>query len=281
MTALRQPVVVGYDGSPEADRALVWAVGHARALGVPLRVCIARGDLYRLSAWADEWTADLAREWGDRARGVLRGVDAADTGMDVVDGRPAPALIDRSSPGSLLVVGSRGAGLVAGTMLGSVAQHVVRHARGPVVVVRQPARADSRTVLVGADDSEQSLVAVDWAAELAEARGLDLCVLHCPDPPVATTGPDADAVLAHLPRLREREERLRARVEQVREARPGLAVELRISQDDARSALRDGSDSAALVVVGACGRGAFTGLLLGSVSAGTVAHARCPVAVIR
>jgi nucleotide-binding universal stress UspA family protein len=88
-------------------------------------------------------------------------------------------------------------------------------------------------------------------------------------------------VLAHLPRLREREERLHERVQRVRERHPAVAVELRVVQDDPRAALRDASREAALLVVGARGRGAFAGLLLGSVSASTVAHARCPVAVVR
>ena len=53
----------------------------------------------------------------------------------VVQGHPAQALVDRSDQARLIVVGSRGRGGFTGLLLGSVSQHVVSHARCPVVVM--------------------------------------------------------------------------------------------------------------------------------------------------
>jgi nucleotide-binding universal stress UspA family protein len=49
---------------------------------------------------------------------------------------PADALIDESARSKLVVVGSHGHGRFTGLLLGSVSQHVLRHAECPVAVVR-------------------------------------------------------------------------------------------------------------------------------------------------
>jgi nucleotide-binding universal stress UspA family protein len=273
-------ILVGFDGSQGAQRALAWAVEHADAVHSPLRVCIARGDLYQLSRWADQWTAGLAQEWAEQARSQLAAC-RVEFDVEIADGNAAPVLIDRTTPESLVVVGSRGRGVFDGIAVGSVAQHVTRYATGPVVVVRQAALPSSRKVVAGADDLPEGLRAVDWAADFASARGMDLCVLHCPDPPVPVSGPGAADLLEHFPLLRDREARIRERVDRVKERHPALTIDVEVSMDDPRGALRRASKGAALVVVGARGHGAFRGMLLGSVGASLVAHAGCPVAVIR
>jgi nucleotide-binding universal stress UspA family protein len=51
-------------------------------------------------------------------------------------GYPPKVLVERSKSADLMVVGSRGRGGFAGTLLGSVSLHCVTHAGCPVVVVR-------------------------------------------------------------------------------------------------------------------------------------------------
>jgi nucleotide-binding universal stress UspA family protein len=49
---------------------------------------------------------------------------------------PGLALTEASTNASLVVTGSRGHGALAGLLLGSVSNHVLRHAQCPVAVVR-------------------------------------------------------------------------------------------------------------------------------------------------
>jgi nucleotide-binding universal stress UspA family protein len=67
----------------------------------------------------------------------------------------------------------------------------------------------------------------------------------------------------------------------LRSAYPGLDVMHKQLLGGGAATLVDESGRARLLVVGSRGHGGFAGLLLGSVSAQVVAHARCPVLVVR
>jgi nucleotide-binding universal stress UspA family protein len=67
----------------------------------------------------------------------------------------------------------------------------------------------------------------------------------------------------------------------VAEAAPGLDVEQQISDGHPAQVLVEQSSEAGLLVVGGNGHGAFTGMLVGSVSIHCVTNAQCPVVVIR
>ena len=62
---------------------------------------------------------------------------------------------------------------------------------------------------------------------------------------------------------------------------PNVVVHRELVRNRPGHALVERSAAAQLVVVGARGRGGFTGLLLGSVSQTLIHHAACPVAVVR
>ena len=68
------------------------------------------------------------------------GVDLSDVKVEwsvLADRRASRALIERSGDADLVVVGSRGRGGFAGLKLGSVSEQVTRHAKAPVLVVRE------------------------------------------------------------------------------------------------------------------------------------------------
>lgn len=138
-------IIVGVDDSPEARRALRWAIEEARLRGVTLHV---------MSAWEFPFKGLGAEHYDgsepDAPVGPLEqsaldelaeavaeagGDDGVTVERHVVRASPARMLIDAAKDADLLVVGSRGHGRFAGAVLGSVSQHCVQHAACPVVVV--------------------------------------------------------------------------------------------------------------------------------------------------
>ena len=73
-----------------------------------------------------------------------------------------PVLLAAAASVDLLVVvvGSRGHGLLLGTMGGSVSQYVARHAICPVVVVRPMRQPGAQQIVVGIDGSDGARAAL-------------------------------------------------------------------------------------------------------------------------
>jgi nucleotide-binding universal stress UspA family protein len=277
-----RPLVVGFDASPDAVRALQWSVDAARTRALPLRVVVARGDLYTLSDWADEWTRGLAEESVEAGRKILaeQGFEGAD--FAVVDGLPPAVLVAESASAELMAIGSRGHSALAGVIQGSVSQHVSRHASCPVVVVRAAADEGSRRVVVGVDGSESSIGALEFALRHASLHHLEVAVVCAPDHWRGNSwSPPADVVPELMAQLEAKEAKVLDDVEHVIVRHPDVTAVVQEVKGRPARALVDASRSAALVVVGSRGRGAFTGMFLGSVSAEVLREAACPVAVVR
>jgi nucleotide-binding universal stress UspA family protein len=137
-----EPVVVGVDGSPPSQRALAWAVDHARRQRLPLVAVYAwylppaGYGLYAPSPDPDEFAADAKRFLEHQvARNDTIGL-VAPVECRTVGERPTAALLEASARASLVVVGSRGHGQIANLALGSVSDQLSHHATCPVVVVR-------------------------------------------------------------------------------------------------------------------------------------------------
>ena len=127
-------VVVGFDGSADARSAVSWAARTARTLGASLRVVHAVG-LLEHAGLAGRAPVDGAAAV---ELAVAAGMDAADVEWRVVDGDPCSAMLRMAEPPEhavLLVVGSRGSGAHAGTLLGSTSLELAEHASVPVTIV--------------------------------------------------------------------------------------------------------------------------------------------------
>jgi nucleotide-binding universal stress UspA family protein len=138
-------------------------------------------------------------------------------------------------------------------------------------------------VVVGVDGSAESIAALGWAARYAEAtKSTVRAVLSWHYPAAVGPAPVGVAPKAVTDDVRQAmEETLAKAVTEVYgEASPDK-VETRVAYGHPAQVLIDESAGADLLVVGSHGRGAFTGMLVGSVSIHCVTSAACPVVVVR
>jgi nucleotide-binding universal stress UspA family protein len=136
-------ILVGTDGSTDSERALEFAFEHATRVGAPLSVVYCWQPHGRREG-AVEDTDALLQDWLAESMAVYRDkYPAVTVRTKVVEGRPATALAELTADASLVIVGSRGRGGVAGLLLGSVSQSLLHHAACPVAVVRRQELAGS------------------------------------------------------------------------------------------------------------------------------------------
>ncbi|KQX46344.1 universal stress protein UspA [Streptomyces sp. Root66D1] len=137
-------------------------------------------------------------------------------------------------------------------------------------------------MLVGVDGSESALRAVETAAQEARSHGARLSVVHAFVWPLlhVPLGPSAYGPPGGGLR-QQAQDVVDTAVARARACAPDVDVTGEIIEGEPLTVLATRSRSAALVVVGSRGAGAFTGLLVGSVAVHLAAHAACPVLVVR
>ncbi len=142
--------MVGVDGSPGADRALLWAADDAQRRHACLEVVLAWEAPVQIiggAGWVipnSETLAEYERQAWERLEGILAPHAAALERLDVrrsaIHGVPAAVLLAQAKDAVELVVGTRGRGDFVGLLLGSVSHQCAQHSPCPLVIVPRHAR---------------------------------------------------------------------------------------------------------------------------------------------
>lgn len=289
----KQAIVVAVDGSPSALHAVRWAAREAERRAALLRLVhvghiepVRHPRQISLPAEYRDAIVDQGRHFLDEARDAAhQTVPDLPIVTDLHTGHVVGALVNESKDAALMVLGSRGLGGFGSLLLGSVAVALSAHGQCPVVVMHAATPdgtppADG-VVVVGVDDSELSDAAVMFAFEAAAGRNVPVLAVHTYGVEVAGSwvaqldSIDWDQLQA------EEEKRFAERIAPWREKFPRVEMRAVVVRDRPGHALLERAAGAQLIVVGSRGRGAFTGLGLGSVSQTVLHHAECPVAVVR
>jgi nucleotide-binding universal stress UspA family protein len=273
-------IVVAIKDSPQSEAALTWAAGRAEKHNVPLVILHVADNRWSLNP--DAWNG-LLKKAGEEllasAASRVSGQFSIHATTELLTGSVAGALGAYGSNAGLLVVGS-GSPHLGGTLADRALQ-ISGASTVPVAVVGTGDVAGRVGIVVGADGSELSLRAVEFAAAEADREGEDLTVLHAytaPDPV-----DDAGLAPADLGKLMDEQEHiiLSETVAGLSDSYPDLVIHkvLEPSKEPV-SALIDAAAGARMLVMGSHGRGGFARLVLGSSTHGVLTHLPCPTVVV-
>lgn len=289
-----QQIVVGVDGSEGSALALRWALGEARAWQCPIVALLAWSYLDQNHVdgkrFDPDYSADDARAALEHyVRSAIGEPEGVEVERRLACDLPARALLDACSADCLLVLGARGTGGFKGLLLGSVTQHCLHHAKGPIAVIRVATRVEAagRTegearverIFVGADGSESGRAALRWAARDAAAKGAILDVVYAWHPPYIG-GPAMFDLPVDFTALEEAAKRALDEIVQEIDVPLPTPPRRRLMDGTPARAILQAAEGADLVVVGRRGHGGFAELLLGSVSLQVARHAPCPAVVV-
>jgi nucleotide-binding universal stress UspA family protein len=290
--------LVPLDGSTFAEAALPLAIRLARETGSSLTfLSVLEAEWVRAGSWS---AATLKAELHEYLEGVVRKTSeltTAQLAVSVLDGSVA-AILERfveSEDVGLVVMSTHGRGAVHRAWLGSIADHLIRHLRVPIVLVRPvdpvPERLEEapalRVILVPLDGSQRAEEILQLVGRLARPAGTECRLFRVvpPPPPFATPYlPHAARALREtLDRGREEAEQyLQEVTERLRESGLTVSWKVEVGVRPATGILHAAeAPDVDLVAIATHGRGGIPRLMLGSVADKVVRGADLPVLVAR
>ena len=272
-----ETVLVGTDGSEQAQTAVRWAAIEAERRGATLRIVHAYDEVWGPAggpppASVLDAAHNHAEEIVAEARLVAKGTAPSLTVYaGAVLGDPGATLLEAAATADLVVVGSRGRGGFTSLLLGSTSQRVAVHA--PCLAVTQR--------VWDADGSAGGAYALEMGFEAAALRHTSVVAVRTFHIPTSWT-PGLPVVLVTLDECAAAEtDALAGLLAPYRDRFPGVTVTTQVSCNDAARVLVGASHTAQLVVVGSRGLGVFAGTLLGAVGVKLLHHSDCPVLIAR
>ena len=277
MNAAFAHIAVPVDGSTTAERGVAFALELARGGGAvtfcsvvdPSLVCLPSA--YGVAVDPGPMLTVLEDDAAEFCRHAQ--AEAADAGIvadvQVLHGQCVEAIgsLVRQNGSQAIVLGTHGRTGLARSVLGSVAEGLLRHSDVPVVAVHEDDIVRTGPIAVALDESPAAHAALETAIGIASARGIPIALIHAYDAPA----PDPGRMNALLTGAAKRAHARGVRAQVI--VREGPASDVLLSAA--------GELECCMIVMGTHGRAFFHRLVLGSVAAHIVEHAKIPVVTVR
>jgi len=199
-------IVVPLDGSRFAETAVNPAAELARKAGARLHLVMVHEPIMALVPAADvpapaapddlelrqqeqTYLTETAQRLGSVGAGTVK--------VELVDGMAGPALTDyiaKVRP-DLVIMSTHGRGPLSRFWLGSVADHLIRHASVPILLLRpkdseteHPAEVSLRSALVPLDLSDEAETVIPVLRDLLKLNAGELTLMHVVEPILGISG---------------------------------------------------------------------------------------------
>ena len=290
---LAGPVVVGFDGSPEGRDAL--RLGHqlATLTGEPLVVAVVqRLDQYVVAdpvlvADLDAQQYEAADALAEQAAQVLGSEERRDWRRSVVAARSVALglhrVIERENAGVIVLGRTHREGL-ARALPGTTASRLLHGSPCPVAIA-PPGWASRdgglRRICSGFDGSEESVLALQLAADLADRAGITLDAVAVFERPTPADPTYAMTTHGYTQQMAELRTSLEHHLTRALEALPGQGQARPLVIDGrAPEALVEHSAGTDLLVVGSRGYGPLRSVVVGDVAMKLATDARSALVVV-
>ncbi|HEX9786711.1 MAG TPA: universal stress protein [Candidatus Binatia bacterium] len=292
-------IMVPLDGSKVAEQVLPFARILAGALKTPIEL-LEVIDISAMSAhmaadkalYLDQLIAEAERSVQEYLETVAHKLAGFDVAVSIERGKPADAIIDKASPGTLIAMATHGRSGISRWLLGSVAEKVLRGTGHPLFLVRaadgEPGErpAVMNSIIVPLDGSTLAESVLPTVVELAKVLGASVLLFRAFELPAkAYYGredylPDYEALKNRV--KAEAQAYLDARVAALKEeglTRVSSLVREGLGADEIIRCAREHPDS--IVAMCTHGRSGVKRWVLGSVTEKVVRRSGDPVLVTR
>jgi nucleotide-binding universal stress UspA family protein len=268
-----ETIVLGFDGSESSSVALEWVAERAASRPTQVEIVMIGGTLLQDDFGRDAGLIEAERRLRDRAPDV-------EVDSHRFTGKMPDSLLERARDADLLVVGAHRGRPVWSALSRWMPLRVASRSTTPVVVVPEDWEATTGRVVVGLDDDDSSIAALDFAARESAASGATLALVHTwtmPSPQME----GSVALLASPIEARAGQRKiLREAALRAQEAHPDVTIEQILEQSNPVSALLRAARGGSLLVLGTHHRGLLKGNLLGSIGQDVLAQCRIPVCIV-